>query len=485
VSALTLPLDTVDCYTFTGQSNCVGLGNRTFIDTPDINQAVQLFNGNETALHWGPMRVNSDPTALSAAPNVSYGPELGFAQALQSGKIIKWAISGRSVTSWLGDDASARQMYDQLLAGCAALNVRPRFAATCWWQYETDSQSEASSAAYQTNFTRALAEMRANIGSATHPVRAARAAGWLDASFAAVAYNNALRVGQLAVAAADPYLTLIDIDDLDLPVSNRSGVHVSPLGQLQAGRKFAGQVSATAARYAYDGQSMYVLDPDYLAGKEDNTKAQLTDEVYFWSSREGGSELLPRDTVRPTIDSYFNGRRCVRLIATSRLGNWDNLSDTRCDELAGAKTPFVMAIRFAMRDSGAGYPMSIKTSTGRGWFLVANNGGKLGVSVYDGTNPAYTAESTSTPAANADVVVVAYCDGTNLVLIDHLGATYSTALTNMAAVPTGLHLMINGNGVNNNSGVNADIRRIQIALATAGSAAYMAAALREDFLRRA
>ena len=100
--------------------------------------------------------------------------------------------------------------------------------AVLWNQWESDATAEADADAYQAKLENLIAEAR----SYTHPQL-----WWflvLANPDSTRAYHATIRTAQLAIAAADPYVGTVNLDDLTIASGAYDGVHYQTAGSGRA-----------------------------------------------------------------------------------------------------------------------------------------------------------------------------------------------------------------------------------------------------------
>jgi hypothetical protein len=270
-------------FLFAGQSNMVGVGNRTNLSAPDrlalTNVAVFIadpnhappqpfsltnfwlplngFFSNYTAWGYTPGDAWNamNPGNFNQLPN-TYGPEFttmrDIAKALHEPVFAaKYAVGASGLDasfdpSWdpSAPDRGAPPEYQLSLyhamiawASNALANARQTQPDTepagfFWMQGETDCISVSTASAYQTNFAKFIQKVRANLGNTNLPFVFGR-----TSDSQVMNYRSLVRAAQAAVDAADTNAIMVNTDDLPLNIADK--IHYTDSGLMTLGQRFA------------------------------------------------------------------------------------------------------------------------------------------------------------------------------------------------------------------------------------------------------
>lgn len=227
-----------------GQSNMVGGGSINDL-TPDLRAPRPAVDYS----YWLDTR-NGSPQASNSAfeplrhlqgvvPGVSFGPELGFADALTAARpdqriaIVKVAANGTALaTHW---NPNTGTLYHTLLTrvadALAQLTARgDTFSVDSfvWVQGTADANSPSASAAYAENLQSFVTTLRTDLGTPDLRVVVAQ-----EHALARRTYVDAIRSEKAAYVAGDPLATLVDVDDLAL----RDDVHFTGAATYELGQR--------------------------------------------------------------------------------------------------------------------------------------------------------------------------------------------------------------------------------------------------------
>jgi|GEM_PF-2021524 len=245
--------DVIQVYLQGGQSNADGRGSVSGLPTSPVNlqqpQAdVTFFFHTEGSAHA------LDNTLTTLRPGMSetsrFGPEITFGRDMAghfsgtpsvSVAIIKYANGGTNLhTQWkaggdattTGDGSDYVTFQNTVNAGLAAIQAANpgdtvTLAGMIWHQGEADINQAA---AYQTNLTNFIADVRATFRAN------------LPFVIGEIADNGGnytvIRNAQAAVASADQLAGFVDVDTFSM----QDSLHFSPSGQMSLGSGFATQM---------------------------------------------------------------------------------------------------------------------------------------------------------------------------------------------------------------------------------------------------
>jgi hypothetical protein len=253
--------DKVIVYLVGGQSNADGYGVTSQLTAnlqapqPDIDFYHGNGGGNSPlpAGQWIPLQPGSGSMAGNAG---GFGPELNFAIGIHDAlgskgariAVIKHTLGGTNLhTQWFpgGDGTTSGDgtvyLAFQTTVGNALQSLALRYPAATiqlegmiWHQGESDAGSDTTAAAYQTNLTNFIADIRATYASGLK-------FGIVQLSNNQTSLNPThlatVKAGQAAVAAADPLSYLVTTDDV--PMATVGNIHFGTTGVQTIGSRLA------------------------------------------------------------------------------------------------------------------------------------------------------------------------------------------------------------------------------------------------------
>lgn len=248
-----LPLRRIRVFLVGGQSNADGRAAVSGLPTSPVNlQQPQT----DVDLYY---KVENQTAALTTLrPGLSetgaFGPSITLgrrlADALADGTtsriaLIKYANGGTNLhTQWkaggdattTGDGSEYRVFQQTVTGGLAALaaaypSAMIEIEGMLWVQGESDN-SAVNAAAYQTNLTNFIADIRATYGASLRFVVSRLSIGQTGVG----AELTTIRAAQTAVAAADPLIALLDTDVFGISGDN---LHFNAAGYQQIGNSAA------------------------------------------------------------------------------------------------------------------------------------------------------------------------------------------------------------------------------------------------------
>ncbi len=252
----------VQVYLQAGQSNADGRAATSDLPSNPVD-LLQPQDDVEFFFHTQGGSHALDSTLTTLRPGMSetsgFGPEVTFGRNMADFfgddsdtmvAVIKYANGGTNLYSqWKaggtadtsGDGSEYVTFQNTVSAGLAAIEAAHpddlvEIAGMIWMQGETDAGSAATAAAYETNLTDFIADIRATYGSDL-PF----AIGQLSSGQTALNATNleAVRTGQSNVAANDPLTALVATDTFSLKSDH---LHFDGAGQQALGSAFAAEL---------------------------------------------------------------------------------------------------------------------------------------------------------------------------------------------------------------------------------------------------
>lgn len=174
-------------------------------------------------------------------PRVGVGPGVAFANAMAENYksaligVIPCAVGGTKIDDWRRnmDEAS---LYGACLARYKKSAALGALRGVLWFQGESDTHSFSSAEAWPGKFVKLVADLRADLGYPGLPLVFAQLAGISDemrVEWDTPAWD---RLKQLQAGVSIPGAVMIKTDDLSM----MDGLHLSTLGSIAAGERFAG-----------------------------------------------------------------------------------------------------------------------------------------------------------------------------------------------------------------------------------------------------
>jgi len=256
--------DEVRVFLVAGQSNAVGCNSDAGklppeLYTPQPDVLFWFEEGPWGSVHdpvrrirsdaWLPLQFQSDPDyGTFGWYDDGFGPEIRLGRTLADHltadvAVLKFAINATSLAGDWDPDTSGslyQQMLDILdeaLTVLASQGHTTVLASAFWMQGEWDALYGSYAAAYQSNLTAFITELRADCGNPTLPFVIGRlCAGIEECPYFTFPYLDTVRAAQQAVAASVPNAAMVDTDDLPL---NTDFLHFTAEGQLKLGARFA------------------------------------------------------------------------------------------------------------------------------------------------------------------------------------------------------------------------------------------------------
>lgn len=295
----------VDVFLLGGQSNARGVG--VVAELPDrsivYNERVMFYNASQ----W---------TSLQPHNGSHIGPEIGFGNRVaalhpdRSIAIIKRAVGGTDILSdWHpGVDANDTdhfgpqfQLFVQTVnAGINALIARgdtPVIRAMLWQQGERDARSEAAGTIYAENLSHLIHRFREQFNAPHMPFVYGQV---LPVPLEGYPWRDQVRQGQLDVDedAGHPFATdgarLVFADDLPM---NSDKLHISAVGQLELGRRFADALKTVVVAHTVDFNLDSIVD-----------SADINAMMAYWQQDESAYDVAPPpfgDGIVDALDLYI------------------------------------------------------------------------------------------------------------------------------------------------------------------------------------
>lgn len=229
-----------------GQSNMRGHGNPAEVTDPTY----QTPQGDVMHYHWQHNDADDDygweqltwgGGRTQTTQEGGFGPELSFGRAIADAypderiALIKNSPGGTNLhTQWdpIGGSVYAGFIATahDALAALTAQGLDFEIAGMLWMQGESDTGNAANAAAYEDNLNDLIAAVRAEFDTPEMPFI-------MGLTYGNGAYTDTVRAGQLAVAAADMDVLVVNIDDRELVTYDT--IHMNTASQLIFGQRLA------------------------------------------------------------------------------------------------------------------------------------------------------------------------------------------------------------------------------------------------------
>jgi hypothetical protein len=333
-------------FLFAGQSNMVGVGDRTTLTAGERQPLTNAFiyiadpghappqafpSASPYTQFWVPPQgLLTNYTAWGYTPGDtwnamnpghynqvinSYGPEFTTTRELANalGEVVyiaKYALGGAGLdpfyagvsATWYpnasdpGTPAEYRlSLYHSMFcwatnALAAARQVEPEteIAGLFWLQGEADAIDSGTASRYRTNFTQFIQRVRSDVGKSNLPVVFAR----ITSLSSLMPYASTVRAGQAAVAAADTNTAMVITDDLPLDATYR--IHFTDAGLKTLGQRFALawlNVSRPPLVTNGNGATNVISTSARLTGSLIATGGVPTQVSICWGPTDGGTEI--------------------------------------------------------------------------------------------------------------------------------------------------------------------------------------------------
>ena len=228
--------EVVKVYLLAGQSNMHGQGATADLpaELQSPQQAVLFFYAG-----------NSSLTTLRPGSGKQFGPEISFGRTIadalpaESFALIKRAKGGTNMkTDWnpeVEDNVYSdfRATVAEGLAAMESAGYSPRIVGMLWTQGERDAKINRSTAQYEADLNRFIADIRVRYGE-NLPFFISRLS-LKQTSISAGQLQN-IRTAQENVAESDAHTKPIDTDEFSVKSDN---LHFDSAGQLALGQAFA------------------------------------------------------------------------------------------------------------------------------------------------------------------------------------------------------------------------------------------------------
>lgn len=218
-----------------GQSNMVGVGNRTNTDLPESYPNITYINQGFSS-------------GLKRPGSHSFGPEQGIMQQLkqkfpkQEFVVYKYAVGGSSLYDWLPEQDSIKvekmghpkfgSLYDSLLKYLPkeldGRKLQPD--AFLWIQGETDARFPQAGEEYHEGFKNLLQRFRKDVGNPEVPVIIGQVNPPAERYPAALAVMEA----QSKMTSALPNVKMVSLEDISKREDN---LHYNTPGQIEVGKR--------------------------------------------------------------------------------------------------------------------------------------------------------------------------------------------------------------------------------------------------------
>ncbi|MDA8564204.1 hypothetical protein N9L06_07125 [Mariniblastus sp.] len=229
-----------DIYLVAGQSNAAGW-NTAASGLPSAlrNQAdVRFFNGPDGS--WGNLVTGSGNRSTSFGPEMTLGRTLADENPNRNIAIVKYAVGGANLNVQWNPISAEPNLYDEFITtinnAVAAIPAGDThsFKGMVWMQGETDAAFTDMTAAYETNLTNLISQVRQDVGVADLPF----SIGQLGAVPGRDGMGTIQSV-QAEVAARDSNVSLVITSSLALQSDN---LHFTNDAQQELGIQFAAGV---------------------------------------------------------------------------------------------------------------------------------------------------------------------------------------------------------------------------------------------------
>lgn len=222
-----------------GQSNMVGHGKVSEIDSIRIPENILYFNGN---------RSDFRPNPRTFGPEVSVMKMLGDTHPDLNFIIIKYALGGTSLLDWAPDYSVERakiteqpqkgNLYNHLMTRVDSIteNYDAEFLALLWMQGGRDARFPQAAREYEANFRNFIRAIRDSTSTENLPV----IFGLINTPVDRYPETPTVRSAQKTIAAQMENVYMID--DNTLLEKWEDNVHYSTQGQIDLGKKFAAQL---------------------------------------------------------------------------------------------------------------------------------------------------------------------------------------------------------------------------------------------------
>jgi hypothetical protein len=223
-------------YILAGQSNMAGRAPVTQLPAGFPANQPRLFAFKSSG-RWEQAvePIHEDDYRVGVGPGVAFAN--GMAENYKSAQIgvIPCAVGATTIDDWRRNTDEV-SLYGACLARYKKSAARGTLHGVLWFQGESDTHSFSSAGAWPAKFVKLVADFRADLGSPALPVVFAQLAGISDemrVEWDAPAWD---RLKQLQAGVSIPGVVMIRTDDLGM----MDGLHLSTLGSIAAGERFAG-----------------------------------------------------------------------------------------------------------------------------------------------------------------------------------------------------------------------------------------------------
>jgi len=291
----------LDVFILGGQSNAAGRGDMS--ELPDSS----VFYNENIMLYHSPNMNSGQPagqwTTLRPASNTAgyFGPEIGFGDIMSELypdrhlAIIKHAVGGTDLgANWnpgnyAGDTTHFGPQYaifvETVNSGINSLIAQgytPVIRGMLWQQGERDARDGSFGPAYDRNLSHFIKRVRAEFSAPNLPFIYGQV---LPVVLAGYDYRDQVRQGQFNVDEGSGHLNATDGARLvmadDLPM-NSDNLHVSALGQIELGTRFAQAISTVAVANSVDFNGDKRID-----------SADVCALIEYWQKNEPAYDVAP------------------------------------------------------------------------------------------------------------------------------------------------------------------------------------------------
>ena len=275
--------------------------------------------------NWITLRTQSQDPFVALFEDF-FGPEMSMARTLVQGGVpnlgvFKVAYAGTHLAhDWKKGDHSMADAYDHFLRqldiatdSLMAWNIPWKFIGMAWMQGESDASDYQWALDYQNNLSTFLADVRADIMAPDLPVVLGQIA---DGN--SYPYTNEVRLAQQAVANADPLVTLVNLDDLEMETDN---VHFLGQGIMSMGERFAESIISTYNPLNIKTENLSPLTPYVLQAYPNPFNGSVALSIVLNESTHMKLQILDA-----------SGRQIKMLVSGNRISglhtfHWDGRDD--------------------------------------------------------------------------------------------------------------------------------------------------------------
>jgi len=306
-SAPSLWAQPIKVFIMAGQSNMIGSGNNAYLPTQpvDLTQPQPDVKFHYWMLWGGGTYAAPDWTQMENIIGVpGYGSEITFGRSVTDAlpdaetAIIKVAASGTGIDLWNPDRTTYPMLYASMqnevsfaMGQLVDAGYSPEIAGFVWVQGDSDAEFLSEAELYEQRLTDFFASVRQDWNFPDMPIMLNQ---YHEGSIRD--YKEIVRQAEANVAAADPFVTMVNMDDQALKTD---GIHLDSLAQVALGYRLTAAYLQTvglslAGDFNGDGiTNLLDIGPFVLA---------ITDPAAYAASYPG-IDLVQID---PRIDGHVN-----------------------------------------------------------------------------------------------------------------------------------------------------------------------------------